>query len=358
MAGVGLLALTGTAAAADLPVRPMFVHGINAHPPAALRPTAGSLPTWDFKWSYQGTAYDSVFVGTDPSKGSVSTTVPVYIIPVKLSFNNSGKVVTADPSAKDYTGHSPVTRTVSSPLFHDIDYIQGGTNLGTTQYEDAFQRAALWGEVSLHKGYHVLLGTPTVEKEVSFTIPAADSIGVINAFGVSVLTADINWFDSQITPLLTKLNIPVDSLPIFVTTQTYLTENGGQCCIGGYHSFTGVQAYSHFTFISNSGSSLAFSQDVSALSHEVGEWLDDPFTTNYNVPLLCAEQGNGQQIYEVGDPIEVDANYGDYAYTLKGATYHLQDLVLPPYFGAPTSTSVNGWTSFQGTSFSVCQNGG
>ena len=44
---------------------------------------------------------------------------------------------------------------------------------------------------------------------------------------------------------------------------------------------------------------------------------------------------------------------------LGGFTYHLQDLVTPVYFGAPTSTSVNGWQSFQGQTFStVCANGG
>ena len=99
-----------------------------------------------------------------------------------------------------------------------------------------------------------------------------------------------------------------------------------------------------FTYIQTAGT---FSQDVSALSHEVGEWLDDPYTNN-NSP--CG-------IYEVGDPLEGEAHYGTYPYSLGGFTYHLQDLVTPEYFGAPTSTSVHGWSTFQGTSLSVCQNG-
>jgi hypothetical protein len=234
-----------------------------------------------------------------------------------------------------------IQNIVASPIFDSTTtYTQGGTNVGTTQYEDAFQRASLWGTVSTHTAYHTLLGTPTVEPEQ--TLKVGTNGTVATDFGVKVLNVGINWFDGKIEPMLTSLHIPANALPIFVTTQVYLTSGG--CCIGGYHSYTGTQAYSMFTYIQKSG---AFSQDVSALSHEVGEWLDDPETNN-NSP--CG-------IYEVGDPLENEANYGSYPYPLGGFTYHLQDLAMPPYFGAPTSTSVHGWSTFQGTSLTVCQNG-
>jgi hypothetical protein len=352
-AGIGLIALSGAAAARGTPARPMLLQGVGVRPNGAAR---AALPTWTFDWTYQGQKYDAVFVGTDPTGGR-STTVPVYIIPIRLFFKTSSGTITADPTAKDDTGRSPVDTTLDSPIFHTgITWKQGATDIGNTQYGDAFQRAALWGTVKAHAGYHVLLGTPTVERRVSFTVPAADGKSG-TAYGVKVIEAEINWFDSVITPLLTTLKLPANSLPIFITTQAYLTE-GSACCIGGYHNYTGTQAYLHFTFISNSTSTLAFSQDVSALSEQVGKWMDDPLAGNTNIPAVCGEQGNEDQIYEVGDPIEADKNYGDYPYVLKGVTYHLRDLVLPTYFGAPTSTTANGWSSFQGTTFSVCQNGG
>src|SRR6202007_1613708 len=62
-------------------------------------------------------------------------------------------------------------------------------------------------------------------------------------------------------------------------------------------------------------------------------------------------------ILENGDPLENNPNYGAYRYVLHSFTYNLQDLVTLPYFGAPTSTSVNGWLSFQGESLGVCSNG-
>ena len=104
---------------------------------------------------------------------------------------------------------------------------------------------------------------------------------------------------------------------------TYETDISGGCCIGGYHSARlPAQSYSVFDYIGKAG---VFAQDVSALSHELGEWLDDPFTNN-NSP--CG-------IYENGDPLEGEANYGDYAYTVGTMTYHLQDLAQPPYFSSP-----------------------
>ena len=168
---------------------------------------------------------------------------------------------------------------------------------------------------------------------------------VTTAFGTKVIEASINWFDPKIAAMITKLGIPSNALPLFVTTQTYLLQNKRSgCCIGGYHSYTGSQAYSHFTYIQTAG---AFAQDVSALSHELAEWMDDPTTNNNSA---CG-------IYEVGDPLENTANYGDYPYTVGGFTYHLQDEATPVYFGAPAGTTLNGNSSFDGTALSVCQNG-
>jgi hypothetical protein len=138
------------------------------------------------------------------------------------------------------------------------------------------------------------------------------------------------------------------SFPIFETANTYLTSGG--CCIGGYHSANGTQSYSHFTYITYAGD---FSQDVSAMSHEVGEWMDDPLTPHQN-NTPCG-------ILEVGDPLEGGSAghpYGTWTYPLHGFTYHLQDLTFIGYFGAPLSTSVNSWYTFQGFPFTqICQNG-
>jgi hypothetical protein len=193
----------------------------------------------------------------------------------------------------------------------------------------------------------------------TLTVPSADGT-VASPFGVRVGIANINWFDPKVEAMLTSLAIPANSLPIFIVYDVYLSGNSGEsgCCIGGYHSYNGTQAYSEFSYIGTSGT---FAEDVAALSHEAGEWLDDPLTNNTDVPAACGTHGNDSRILEVGDPEEVDANYGTFPYTFGGFTYHLQDLVYLEYFGAPTSTSVDGGAmTFHDNPFglSVCSNGG
>jgi hypothetical protein len=168
---------------------------------------------------------------------------------------------------------------------------------------------------------------------------------------------DINFFDAQLQIIMRKFSqIQPNVLPIFLTYNVYLTSGG--CCIGGYHSSNGFepggQTYSYATTISQA-SFPVFSEDISALSHELGEWQLDPFTDNL-APTLCALRGNS--LMENGDPLENNAAFGTFPYTISGFTFHPQDLVTMPYFGAPTNTSVNGFFTFQGEHLTVCQNGG
>jgi len=316
----------------------------------AVSAASASLESWNGSFTYGGTKYTYNMVGTAPSANSTAT-ITTYIIPVKIVITNkNGTKSTYDPSHVLSNGNSVTTNTLDSPLFESsTTYTQGGVDVGTTQYVDAYQRANFWGTVKTHTSSHLLL-SPTVLPEQTLS-PSRTYGKTGSVFGFTAALVDINWFDSQIPNLITKLAISPNQFAIFLTYDTYLTQ-GGQCCIGGYHSSEGSvsdpQSYAEAAYVDHVG---AFSQDVSALSHEIGEWADDPLTVNYN--------GNNTPcgILEVGDPLEGNANYGAYKYVLHGFTYNLQDLVTLPYFGAPTSTSVNGWLSFQGESLGVCSNG-
>ena len=302
-----------------------------------------TLPTWTGSFTYSGTKYTYYMVGTAPKTGK-STTVKAFIIPVKVIIPSC----TTDPKVDSESGETVLQQTIESPIFQKQTYILGGTNVGDTQYEDAFQRANFWGTVKSHTGYHVLLSTPTVLPELSLTPGSNGSCG--NPFGPLAGLMDINYFDFQAGSYITSHSqITPDSIPIFMTDNLYLTEGGG-CCIGGYHSANGPQAYAQFTYITTPG---VFSQDVSAMSHEMGEWMDDPGVKGGFNPVACG-------ILEVGDPEEGFPNYGAFPYTLGGFTYNLQDLVFLEYFGAPTTTSVHGWMTFYNNPFGlgVCSNGG
>ena len=307
-------------------------------------------PTWVFSYTYSGKNYNETFVGTAVSTGA-STTVPVYIIPIKMIY----RTTSYDPTSVQANGVSIVQNVVNSPVFSStVDFKSGSVDLGTTQYLDAFQRGTLWGTVSAQPSYHVLLGTPTIEPLQTITVPKRNG-GLINAFGATnIIFENINNFDASIQPMISSLKIPSNALPLFITTQTFLTSGNtsSTCCIGGYHSISNSlsQPYAYSTYITNSG---AFAQNVSALSHEIGEWIDDP-NVNNAVPSAC---GRGA-VLEVGDPLEGNTNYGDYAYTVGGVTWDLQDLVYLPYFGAPAATSANGYSTFQGETIKFCSAGG
>jgi len=315
-------------------------------PPKPAAP--GTLPlsnlkTWNGSYTYNSHQYNYVMVGQDPATGQ-GTIITTYIIPTKI--------VLADNSVWDPLAggaFNPVARTVLSPIFDGTtNYTQGGVDVGTTQYVDAYQRANFWSLVQ-GTNYHVLLGGPTAHvtilPELTLNVPSGSG-HVGSPFGHQVAEVSINYFDVQISNYMTQNNlITPDKFPIFETTDTYLTQGG--CCIGGYHSANGQQTYSHFTYISHPGD---FAQDVSALSHEVGEWMMDPLTNGGN-NTPCG-------IMENGDPLEGTANYGSTHYTLHGFQYNLQDLTFNRYFGQDPNGSVNSWWTFQNYPFTtICQNG-
>jgi hypothetical protein len=348
--------VTGAAIAQEdtLPARPMYAHlKPNLRADAGITP-ATPLTTWNGTFVYKTKTYKYNMVGTVPTSGT-STTIPVFIIPVKLQYVTTKGTQSFSPQVKLSNGQTAIQNIVASPIFQTgVDFTSNGIDLGSTQYIDAFQRGNFWSEVSLATGYHLLLGTPKVQPTLTLTVPTADG-KVGTEFGVRVGLADINWFDAQLQAYITKTTAIVpNSLPIFVTYDAYLTEGGG-CCVGGYHnsygSVSAPQAYAHFTYINHPG---AFSQDVSALSHETAEWADDPLVVNTSGNQVSCG------ILEVGDPEEGFTNYGGFPYTLNGFTYNLQDLTYLPYFGAPTSTSAGSSLTFQGNPFSLttCSNGG
>ncbi|MGH9497626.1 MAG: hypothetical protein ACRD3L_00640 [Terriglobales bacterium] len=302
---------------------------------------AAQLPQWTYTFTYQnGNTYSDVFVGTDPTKPNPKTTIKVGIIPIVMVYGPNNGNQTFDPRTPYFGNFSTVQMLKQSPIFlSEFDYVQGGTDLGKTQYVDAYQRGNLWEAVQINKGYHIIL-QPIVAPVQTFNVPTNEGKVMPNPWsGIPVGTADINWFDTQLQSVLQKYQgqITPDILPLFITYNVYLTE--GTCCVGGYHTATrgapDGQTYAYSTSMSQAAVPV-FSQDVGALSHEIGEWVLDPFTTNTSP---CG-------IMENGDPLESEANFGDFPYTIQGFTFHPQDLVFLDYFGAPV-IQVNGWHTFQ-----------
>jgi hypothetical protein len=372
------VSLAGSAFAQALPTydpsaQPRYVVlPAHANPYLAEAPASTALPQWVFDWtsSYNGRAYESTILGGNPSTSNATTTIEVGIIPIKMVYGSSNGNKTFDPNATGAFGSLSTTQMVNgSVIFQNlVDYNQGETDLGTTQYEDAYMRGNWWGfGVEKNTGYHLILKT-LIGPEQTFNVPASEGSVISNPWsGIPTGTADFNWFDNQLQTVMakyscTKIKEPCISpnvLPLFIAEDTYLTSGG--CCIGGYHSAngsaTGSQTYSFSSIVqqTNSPPDGIFSQDVAALAHEIGEWIMDPYTVN---PSPCPDNG----ILEVGDPLELSPTFGDYPYTVNGFTYHPQDLVFITWFGAPATTSLDKWNgvtkdvvTFQNENLNVCQ---
>ncbi|HEY1271255.1 MAG TPA: hypothetical protein VGF08_04700, partial [Terriglobales bacterium] len=80
-------------------------------------PTA-VLPSWNNTFQdFNKTTIHYTMVGTSPSKTNTSTTVPVFIVPIKLVYGASNGNMTFDPVAdKVSNGKTVINNILASPL--------------------------------------------------------------------------------------------------------------------------------------------------------------------------------------------------------------------------------------------------
>ncbi len=353
---VALLMLLGTTLGLGMPAAHAVVASqpnlgaINWHPhinqvstqalqAAANSSTPETIPFWNSSFNYQGQNYPYNMVGKDPSKGSSITVIPTAMIPVKLTLAN-GTV---------YNGEDKAASTIASPLFQSAQFASG-----YTQYGDAMQRAEFWQDVSTPNDlYHVLLATPAVYPTLVLNVPADMGQSLTLRSGKIVAGVDINYLDTQFQNYMTMYQISPRVLPIFLSANTFGTEeNGTLCCIGGYHSMmpnadnTAFQTYIYAEYgdyaLSSSDPSLFTNTD--ALSHEISEWYNDPFLDDvvpaWSVP--SEPQYGCTNLLEVGDPLV--------GVSFSVGSYNLQDEAFFSWFARQVpSIGLDGRYSYMGT---------
>jgi hypothetical protein len=346
MLAAGVIAANVGLAADPSVGTPTFI--VEPPDPTVATANTGTIPNWTGSFTFNGTTYNYTMVGSNPS-GGLPTTITTQVIPLIFQFSD-GTIL--DPTQNSCGDTVPaLTRTLNSPIFNATDFAPGGTDVGNTQYVDAFQRANFWSTVSgSNPGYHVLLGTPTVSSPVTITVGSFaghTAQGPCSASGNTnngkIGEMRIGSFELQLKRLLRGM--PGTTFPIFIFYNTFFTQGG--CCILGFHGTVG-KAPNQLTYavaaFSDPGLFNKPIEDIHALSHEIGEWMDDPYTNN-NVPGWTGGQvGSCSTLLEVGDPVTGIA----FTVNMNGFTYHPEDLVFLPWFekaGSPTQ-SVNGWYTF------------
>jgi hypothetical protein len=349
-------------------------------------PNARTIPHFTFSYTdpTNGTTYPITMVGADPRSDNTATTVKTVIVPLKLNFVAAGQDTSpidalyypgyhATPLTKSFDGGTRVADVLNSPIFKSFTYpADMGADSG--QYGDAFMRAQ-FGKIGT--GYHVKLENaktfPTqvidvpASKGVAYNRAAAESAGKEATAGI----ADSGWFSAKLQNLMNALKIDATTVPIFLTDNVMLYSGTyDNCCTIGYHgagmpighgagSANGKGNNPVKTFIyaawSKPGTYSGFYSDYSgtrsyptptrgiadihALSHEVAEWLDDPFVNNAVQPWLTptAPQYGCTPVLETGDPVvgvwfPLAGNTTADGYDYYGE-YHPEDEVFAQWFG-------------------------
>ncbi len=345
--------------------------------------SGATLPVWNYQVisSRDGNLYDGVIVGQNPSdRANPSVSVPGQLVPIILKTHvigtavdrNTGVITTKpgdttfDPTVADSClaapNNVPVKLMRQSPVLADADFNFGGTDVGTTQYVDAFQRASLWGVID-RQNYHVRLN-PVVLSPIVIDVPAGLGLAVVPGAGLRNKCApfgivDINLVDLIITnsfAQLAKKGVNPKTFPMFMLYNSGMSfgdpTNLGNCCAGGYHSINPAgpltfQTYSPFDF-DTSGVFGTAALDTGIVSHEVGEWVNDPYVVN-PTPAWghIGQVGLCQNNLEVGDPLT--GSEAPRIVMKNGYTYHLQELAFFSWFFGAPSLGLHGWFSNNGT---------
>ena len=308
-------------------------------------PTVTTVPFYSSSFTFNSQTFPFQMVGTNPLTTATSTTVPVEIIPLTIVFS--------DGSTFDATARAQAL--ASSPMFNNTAF-----PTETGQFADVNERAAF---NVIGSGYHMLLGTPTILPAVTVNVPS--KFGRTQSFkGVKIGFVDKGFIRPIVLSSIEADNIDPTTLPIvlvgdvfeFVTPPKKTLRN---CCILGFHNAfspaSGVIQTFAFGSYSSAGIFGGGIGDITTISHEVGEWLNDPFADNVvplwgfpNNPSVCASN-----LLEVGDPIEVFAT-PTYAVALNGAAYHPQDLAEFSWFARQNpSIAFNGQYSYRANLTSV-----
>ena len=279
-------------------------------------------------------------LGTDPAAGSHTTRLRINLLPLRLTFDDGG--VTLDPTDR-------VDEILQSPIFRRSRYLSG-----TTQYADAMQRSSFWDDVqSGSRGYHVLLAKPNVLPTASLEVPAFAGHGFQTANGPAgtVKTA----FLITLLPLLSNYYDPGAGLIIVVK------DVRGEDFLGFHFSATPAGQTLPQTFIWTGyfTPGVVVSEqkaDAYVLSHEVAEWINDPYLTNV-VPVWNAPGGPAcfNNLLETGDPVEF-LPHPSFEVAVKGRTYHVTDTAGISWFAHDVpSRQLGGAYSYAGnlTSFST-----
>ena len=305
----------------------------------------GTVPT--FQHAVGANTY--TLLGHDPAQGA-STTIPIVLVPVTLSFESAktGKPFLMDAAAD-------VPRVLASPVFAEYAF----TGAGTTQYADAMLRNTF----AKAGGWHTLFGKPEV-KPVKIAVPAGNGYVLSSKKGGYFAVVDVQFVQKEIFKQIPKQE---GKLVVAMTHNAtfYADADATECCSWGTH---GVDSATGNSFVLgsylHSAPGVVEDGDVQPLTEQLGEFVNDPLhdplarggrgvrapgntVPSWTRPIMnggdqggCGGAGVATQ-YFLLEPTNTNPKNNiptsrGYAAQVGGASYHLQNVALLPWYAGAT----------------------
>jgi hypothetical protein len=307
--------------------------------------------------------YDLTFLGASPTTKGKSN-IGLYMIAWRFKFANGLTTDATKPACGDTT---PVfDRVYFSPVLQDANFSSNGTSVGSREYIDAFQTAEFAGEHFSSSWRTNFVPSPIIWFSPVIDVPASDGTAsvvgngcvfgqVLNSYLNALVVKEIQALQGAkgrngfvVSHSSVAFNLLNDTVSYTVT------KNVKSCCIIGYHSAYGTSSYNQVYGVGAwvDGGIFGGETDVAAISHEIGELVNDPYVNNGtpawgHVGQVSGCQGN----FEVGDPLTGTA----FSYTLNGYKYHLQELAFFGWYYRESGLGTGNKYSFNGT-FKTYQN--
>jgi len=313
-------------------------------------PRFRTFPHFTSSFTVKGVTYPFTMLGFPPRSGRTAH-LPSIIVPLRMRFFGFGPKhdinVDFDPGAA-------VNNIVHSPMYQDAQFLNG-----TGQFGEMMQRATFWNKMDPEREWRVRMNQPIILHTIDIEVtPETGALFISGGhFFGDVL---IDFLDSTAQTIMQLKGIDPDELPVFVTQDVTAEALGYHTAFSVVNpdATENLQTYIYTSWLDPRFVDPILA-DVSTFNHELAEWLNDPFINNvvpvwmYPPPDDPRTICSGNPFLEIGDPQGNGPTFTDFPpvpIVIDGVTYHLQDLVMLPWFADEVPSSAeNGWYDFPAT---------
>jgi len=286
--------------------------------PSRLR----TFATFSDSFTLGGQTFPYTMVGRRPQRGD-ETKINTSLIMLNFVFDEfidaNGNPLVID--SQGITGD-----VLSSPNFVKSDY-----TVGRGQFGDVVQKASFFNVAE--RDWHTTLERPRILTPVTIEVPVGQAQVFDIGNGQFVGIVNFDFLFSQLNTILQLEPIKTDELAILVSHNVF-----ADAALGFHDAFevqqggrSGIQTYTWTSWLDLEAFGPIFA-DATTITHEISEWIADPFINNATPGWILPESGGFcQDNLEVGDPIEL-LDTQMFPVTINGHVYHTQNETMLSWF--------------------------